>query len=88
MLKIRQRIDRMLAKAGLGHRTPADTVGQRWDSTTWLSERGIQDLSWLKQAAWAAAYNPAPFDAGLVSEARTRLEQVRQGLRSSVRPSS
>ncbi|MCH8309143.1 MAG: transglutaminase domain-containing protein [Chloroflexi bacterium] len=79
MLKIRLRIDRMLAKSGLGSKTPANTIGERWDSATWLSEQGMQDLRWLKQAAWAAAYNPAPFDAGLVSEARTRLEQVRKG---------
>jgi hypothetical protein len=88
MLKIRQKIDQMLAKAGLGFKTPADTIGERWDSATWLNERGIQDLHWLKQAAWAAAYNPAPFDAGLVTEARTRLEQVKQGLRSRPEPTS
>lgn len=88
MLKIRQRIDRMLAKAGLGSKTPANTIGERWDSATWLSERGIQDLRWLKQAAWAAAYNPAPFDAGLVSEARTRMDQVKRNLRKSAKPSS
>ncbi|MDP6452016.1 MAG: transglutaminase domain-containing protein [SAR202 cluster bacterium] len=87
MLKIRKRIDRMLAKAGLGAKTPSDTIGERWDAATWLNERGIQDLHWLKQAAWAAAYNPAPFDAGLVSEARTRLERVRQDLQSRPEPS-
>jgi hypothetical protein len=37
MLKIRQKIDQMLAKAGLGLKTPADTIGERWDSATWLT---------------------------------------------------
>ena len=87
MLKIRKRIDQMLAKAGLAAKTPADTIGERWDPATRLNKPGIQDLRWLKQAAWAV-FNPAPFDAGVVIEARTRLERLKQGLRSSVNPSS
>ena len=88
MLKIRKRIDQMLAKAGLAAKTPADTIGERWDPATRLNKPGIQDLRWLKQAAWAAALNPDPFDTGVVIEARTRLERLKQGLRSSVNPSS
>jgi hypothetical protein len=88
MLKIRKRIDQMLAKAGLAAKTPADTIGERWDPATRLNKPGIPDLRWLKQAAWAAAFNPAPFDAGVVIEARTRLERLKQGLRSSVNPSN
>jgi hypothetical protein len=78
----------MLAKAGFAAEIPADTTGERWDSATWLNKPGIQDLRWLKQAAWAAAYNPVPFDVGVVIEARTRLERLKQGLRSSMNPSS
>ena len=82
MLKIRRRVDRTLARAGMGAPNQARTIGERWDAAPRLSDDARRDLGWLKLAAWAAAYDPAPFDVTLLPGAATRAERVRHDLLS------
>lgn len=82
VLAIQRQVDRMLSRAGLGSRRPTDTIGDRWDSATWLDAAGLNDLRWLKRAAWAAAYDPAPFDDSLVFQARDRAASIDRFLTS------
>ena len=85
MLKIRRRADGMLARAGKGSPKRSQTIGERWDAAPGLSVDARRDLGWLKCAAWAAAYDSAPFDVTLLSGASARAERVRRDLKS--RPS-
>ncbi len=81
VLAIYRRAERLLRRSGLGVRSPSQTLQEY----TAPAEAGLDsysdDLVWLRQAAWAAAYDPRPCDPALAVEARRRLRRLGHTLR-------
>ena len=81
ILRIYFGAEKLLRRAGLAARAPWQTVRE----FTAQAESGLGgaegDLAWLRQAAWAAAYDPTPREPGLLAEARERLNRFKAALR-------
>ncbi len=81
VLAIYRRAERLLRRSGLGTRSPSQTLYEYTEPAEAGLDSAKGDLVWLRQAAWAAAYDPGPYDPALVTEAGQRLRQLRLVLR-------
>ena len=81
VLRIFLAAEKLLRRAGLAARAPGQTVGEY----TAQVESGIggarSDLAWIREATWAAAYDPVPHDQELLAEARGHLHGLKAALR-------
>ena len=46
----------------------------------------LEHLAWLRNAAWAAAYDPKPYPSGLVTEASGHVRLLKAAIRHRRRP--
>ena len=80
MLRIYRAAERLLRRAGLAARRPGQTLAEYAAQAGALLRKPTPDLVWLGQAAWAAAYDPGPYDIAVLPEAEARLRRLRVDL--------
>jgi hypothetical protein len=81
MLRIYSRAEKMITKAGVVPRASAETIGEYSDRAKSTIGNDIPDFEWIRNAAWQAAYSSANYDEGLMTEAKSRLNSLRDTLR-------
>ena len=80
MLRVFRRTERLLRKKGVETRKPGQTLGE-YAQTAAQHARGVEPhLTWLTEAAWAAAYDGGGFPTQLVQEAKARLSALKAAL--------
>lgn len=83
MLKLYFKAEKSLRKQGLPKRQPSQTVGE-YSLVLAAGDRVEgEHMTWLRTAAWQAAYDPNPFDVLTVSEARDRLAKLKESKKRS-----
>ena len=80
-LDLYRRTEKLLRRAGLAARAPWQTLGEYADQARSSVGDAAADIEWLRRAAWAAAYSPDPYDAGLLVQCQRRVELLRAGLK-------
>jgi transglutaminase-like putative cysteine protease len=73
--------EKLLRRAGLRPRAPWQTLSEYAAQGEAVLGDARSDMSWLRNAAWAAAYDPAPCSSAQLAEARERLRRLRAALR-------
>ena len=82
MLRMYSAAEKLLRRAGLAARRPGQTLAEYLREAGALLRKPTPDLVWLRNAAWAAAYDPGPYDASVVPEAGDRLRRLRFDLKA------
>ena len=82
LLKLYASAERMLRKAGVAARTPAQTLTEFAAQAEATLGSALADFTWLRTAAEAAAYDPKPQQADSVSEASARLVRLKAELKA------
>lgn len=77
--------ERVLRRAGVGARRPSQTLLEYGTQAESVLGNADRYLDRMRNAAWAAAYDPAPYDATSVAEARNTLTLLRETIRASGR---
>ena len=82
MLRIYFRAEKLLRKAGFGARTSTHTIAEFTAQAESRMDDTNSDLAWLRNAAWAAAYDPEPYKSSLIAEAKVRLQRLKDALKT------
>ena len=82
LLKLYASAERMMRKAGVAARTPAQTLGEFALQAEAALGSALADFTWLRTAAEAAAYDPKPQLAESFSEASNHLLRLRAELKA------
>lgn len=80
ILDIYKRMERLLRKRGLEPRRVSQTLGAYGEAAARHFENAVQDIEWIVQAAWSAAYDPAPPGADRARQAAERLIRLRSAM--------
>jgi hypothetical protein len=83
--RVYAQVERLLRRQGAPVRQPWETVGRHTNLPNAAGTEVQKQVSWFTGAMWQAAYNPADPPAGLVWEARRRLEGLKKALARSRR---
>lgn len=83
MRELYRKAERLISGAGVGPRLAWQTAGEYSASARVSHESAGGEIEWFRQVAESAAYDPEPFDDGLVVEGQVRLRNLRRALRSS-----
>ena len=82
LLRVYASAERLLRKAGVEARTPAQTLTEFAAQAEARLGSALSDLAWLRTAALAAAYDPRPLHLESVSQASDHLIRLRAQLKS------
>ena len=82
MLRIYLAAERLLIRAGLSTRSPWQTVAAYTGEAESTLGDAASSLGPLRDAAWTVAYDPQPFDAEKLPEARRHLSRLKSSLKS------
>ena len=77
------RAEMLLRRAGLAGRKPSQTLTEHLLRACSAIPGLGDELTWMRDAAWDAAYNPEPYDTGPLTEARRRLHRLKAAIKVS-----
>lgn len=83
VISMYKKAEKLVVKAGASKREQSQTLGEYTSEAESSVGRTLADLAWLRNAAWAAAYNPDEYNSNVIEEGQRRLQNLKDSLRSS-----
>ncbi|MCH7787530.1 MAG: hypothetical protein IIC22_08470 [Chloroflexi bacterium] len=82
MLRVYRNAESMLGRVGVASRAPWQTLSEHTEQAETSLGDANAHLAWLRNAARIAAYDPAPYDPTLLTEAKVHLSRLKAALKS------